>query len=112
MAGAVSDIATAVTIAFSGPIFGMDVTTRSDPVSFIWIAPVALAVNLLVRWVKLLAYWLCLDPFTHILAHSSWLLVLKTRVSWYTEVYGGRGGCPEGGFSGSRSSHRHFPRLW
>ncbi len=48
MAGALSGITTAVTIAFSGPIFGMDATTGSDPVSFIWIAPVALAVNLLV----------------------------------------------------------------
>jgi len=48
IAGALSGITTAATIAFSGPIFEMDATTESDPVSFIWIAPVALAVNLLV----------------------------------------------------------------
>ena len=44
LAGAVSGTATALLIAFSGPIFGMD----SDPVSFMWIGPAALLVNLLV----------------------------------------------------------------
>lgn len=48
LAGAVNGIATAVTIAFSGPIFGIKPTTGHHPISFIWIAPTALAVNLLV----------------------------------------------------------------
>ena len=37
----------AVLIAFSGPIFDMDPVTGLDPISFMWIGPVALAVNLL-----------------------------------------------------------------
>jgi hypothetical protein len=35
-------------IAFSGPIFGMNPTTGDDPVSFTWINPAALTVNLIV----------------------------------------------------------------
>lgn len=35
-------------IAFSGPIFGTDPETGGDPVSFQWIAPVTLVVNLVV----------------------------------------------------------------
>ncbi len=47
-AGAVAGITTAVLLAYSGPIFGMHPVTGEDPVSFIWIAPGALAVNLAV----------------------------------------------------------------
>lgn len=35
-------------IAFSGPIFGMNPVTGADPISFQWIAPVTLAVDLFV----------------------------------------------------------------
>ena len=45
--GAVFGVATAVLIGFSGPIFGMDPVTGLDPISFMWIGPTALAVNLL-----------------------------------------------------------------
>ena len=44
--GAVCGIATALMIAFSGPIFGMNPETGLDPVSFMWISPAALLVNL------------------------------------------------------------------
>ena len=44
--GAVCGTATAVMIAFSGPIFGMDPHTGIDPISFMWIGPMALLVNL------------------------------------------------------------------
>ena len=44
--GAVCGTATAVLIAFSGPIFGMDPHTGLDPISFMWIGPTALLVNL------------------------------------------------------------------
>ena len=44
--GAVCGTATAVMIAFSGPIFGMDPHTGVDPISFMWIGPTALLVNL------------------------------------------------------------------
>jgi SSS family solute:Na+ symporter len=47
-AGALCGFATAVLIAFSGPIFGFDPVTGYDPVSFIWINPAALAVNIAV----------------------------------------------------------------
>lgn len=47
-AGAVTGITTAVLLAYSGPIFGMHPVTGEDPVSFIWIAPGSLAVNLAV----------------------------------------------------------------
>jgi hypothetical protein len=47
-AGAVCGTATAILIAFSGNIFGFDPVTGYDPVSFMWISPVALAVNLAV----------------------------------------------------------------
>ena len=47
-AGAVCGITTAVLLAYSGPIFGMHPVTGEDPVSFMWIAPGALAVNLTV----------------------------------------------------------------
>jgi SSS family solute:Na+ symporter len=47
-AGALCGTATAILIAFSGPIFGADPDTGLDPVSFQWIAPCALAVNLTV----------------------------------------------------------------
>ena len=45
VAGAVCGILTASFIAFSGPLFGM-LPDGNDPVSFMWISPVALAVNL------------------------------------------------------------------
>ena len=41
-------IATAVLAAFSGPIFGTDPETGLAPVSFQWIAPAALVVNIVV----------------------------------------------------------------
>ena len=37
---------TAVLIAFSGPIFGYDEATGYDPISFQWMAPASLAVNI------------------------------------------------------------------
>ena len=46
--GAVCGIVTAVLIAFSGPIFGMNPETGEDPISFMWISPSALLVNLVV----------------------------------------------------------------
>lgn len=48
IAGTVCGAAAGGIIAFSGPIFGMDARTGLDPVSFQWIAPVTLAVNLVV----------------------------------------------------------------
>ncbi len=47
-AGALCGLVTALLLAYSGPIFGMDPVTGRDPVSFLWIAPGALAVNLTV----------------------------------------------------------------
>lgn len=45
MAGALCGITTAALIAFSGPLFGM-LPNGDDPISFMWISPMALAVNL------------------------------------------------------------------
>jgi SSS family solute:Na+ symporter len=46
--GAICGTATAVLIAFSGPIFGyVPGTDQLDPISFQWIGPIALTVNLL-----------------------------------------------------------------
>ena len=44
--GWASGVTTAVLIAFSGPIFGFDPVTGYDPISFQWIAPSAVAVNI------------------------------------------------------------------
>ena len=44
--GTVCGIITAILIAFSGPIFGMNPETGLDPVSFMWIGPAALIVDL------------------------------------------------------------------
>ena len=44
--GTACGTATAAAIAFSGPIFGMNPQTGLDPVSFMWIGPAALVVNL------------------------------------------------------------------
>jgi SSS family solute:Na+ symporter len=46
--GTLCGIVTAVLIAFSGPIFGMNPETGLDPISFMWISPVALSVNIAV----------------------------------------------------------------
>jgi len=46
--GSICGLTTAVLIAFSGPIFGFDFETGYDPVSFLWVGPVSLAVNLTV----------------------------------------------------------------
>ena len=46
--GTICGIVTAVLIAFSGPIFGMNPETGLDPISFMWISPAALFVNLAV----------------------------------------------------------------
>ena len=43
--GAICGTATAVLIAFSGPIFGVDPESGLDPVSFQWIGPAAILVN-------------------------------------------------------------------
>jgi len=40
-------LTTAVLIAFSGPLFGFDADTGYDPISFQWIGPASLAVNLI-----------------------------------------------------------------
>ena len=45
--GTISGITTAVLVAYSGPIFGKT-AEGADPVSFMWIGPTALAVNLVV----------------------------------------------------------------
>ena len=45
-AGAIGGVTTAVLIAFSGPIFGADPETGLDPISFQWISPAALVVNI------------------------------------------------------------------
>lgn len=54
VAGAICGILTASLIAFSGPIFGM-LPDGNDPISFMWISPAALAVNLgvgtVVSWI-------------------------------------------------------------
>ncbi len=46
--GAICGTTTAALIAFSGPLFGADSATGGDPISFQWIGPAALLVNLLV----------------------------------------------------------------
>jgi len=46
--GTACGILAGVLVAFSGPIFGMNPATGEDPVSFQWIPPVTLAVNLVV----------------------------------------------------------------
>jgi SSS family solute:Na+ symporter len=57
--GAICGTTTAVLIAFSGPIFGADPETGLDPISFQWIAPCALTVNLVVGCV---VSWLANKP--------------------------------------------------
>jgi len=47
-AGWACGLVTAILIAFSGPIFGVDPETGYDPISFQWTGPAALAVNLIV----------------------------------------------------------------
>lgn len=47
-AGAVCGISVAGLIAFSGPLFGADPMMGDDPVSFMWISPIALGVNMAV----------------------------------------------------------------
>ncbi len=46
--GCAAGMLTAVLVAFSGPIFGVDPETGLDPISFQWIQPLALLVNLAV----------------------------------------------------------------
>lgn len=53
--GTVLGVAAAASIAFSGPIFGMDPVTGEDPVSFMWVVPAALAVDLSAG--TLVSYW-------------------------------------------------------
>lgn len=53
--GTVLGVAAAAPIAFSGPIFGMDPITGEDPVSFMWVVPAALAVDLSAG--TLVSYW-------------------------------------------------------
>lgn len=48
--GCVAGVITAGSIAFSGPIFGFAADTARDPVSFIWMAPATLVVNISVGW--------------------------------------------------------------
>ncbi len=49
-AGAICGVATATLIAFSGPTFGMDLSTGEalDPISFMWVSPASLSVSLTV----------------------------------------------------------------
>jgi len=47
-AGAITGTIAGGLIAFSGPIFGNDPVTGTDPISFQWIAPVTLVVNIVV----------------------------------------------------------------
>jgi SSS family solute:Na+ symporter len=47
-AGAIAGTTAAVLVAFSGPIFGVDPQTGSDPISFQWIAPISMATNLII----------------------------------------------------------------
>lgn len=47
-AGAIAGTLAGGLIAFSGPIFGNDPVTGTDPISFQWIAPATLVVNLVV----------------------------------------------------------------
>lgn len=49
-AGALTGTAAAVLTAFSGPIFGADPGTGADPVSFQWIAPISVVVNMGTGW--------------------------------------------------------------
>lgn len=53
--GTLLGILTAGLIAFSGPVFGMDPVTGEDPVSFMWVAPAALAVDLSTG--TFISYW-------------------------------------------------------
>ena len=53
--GTVLGVAAAGLTAFSGPLFGMDPVTGEDPVSFMWVAPVALTVDLSAG--TLVSYW-------------------------------------------------------
>ena len=53
--GTVLGIMTAALTAFSGPIFGMDPATGEDPVSFMWVVPAALTVDLSAG--MLVSYW-------------------------------------------------------
>ena len=61
LAGAICGTATAVLIAFSGPIFDphFNPKTDLDPISFQWISPIALGVNLAIGYVvsAALAAW-------------------------------------------------------
>ncbi len=47
-AGWICGLITAILIAFSGPIFGVNPKTGYDPISFQWTGPVALLVNIIV----------------------------------------------------------------
>lgn len=47
-AGAIAGTATAILIAFCGDIFGVDPVTGLDPISFQWISPAAVVVNITV----------------------------------------------------------------
>jgi SSS family solute:Na+ symporter len=49
--GWVFGVTTALLIAFSGPLFGYDPVTGYDPISFQWIGPVALTVNITVGYI-------------------------------------------------------------
>ena len=53
--GTILGILAAGLTAFSGSIFGMNPVTGEDPVSFIWVAPVALTVDLSIG--TLVSYW-------------------------------------------------------
>ena len=48
--GTAAGFITAALIAFSGPIFGFDAETGGDPVSFQWVAPVSLLVQVVIGW--------------------------------------------------------------
>ncbi|NJN05405.1 MAG: hypothetical protein HC814_02000 [Rhodobacteraceae bacterium] len=46
--GTIAGVTTATLIAFSGPIFGVNPVTGLDPVSFQWIAPTSVVVDITV----------------------------------------------------------------
>ena len=64
VAGTLAGIGAAVLVAFSGPIFGFHPETGGDPVSFQWIAPVALLTQVVVGW-TVSAVWEGRPPGRH-----------------------------------------------
>ncbi len=68
--GTACGTATAALIAFSGPIFGFDPRTGGDPVSFQWIGPAALVVNIVAGCVASLLIRGCHPPVPSLTAQA------------------------------------------